>query len=265
MAKLNPFMFSTKFYDWETGLYYYGHRYYNPSTGRWLSRDPLEEMPSKQYRYQLLRSCGLGNVLAQRIAAADPGGNQYSDSGNDPVNYCDILGLCVDVISNPGVFNANVMNHYGIQWSATIPPLPLPIGPHGSPSTLTLTVNCPKCATDLIDYQIGFFGPDSPPTSHYPHHHDFPDSWSTTSITSELGTDGGVVWTIVIEVASTTSLANSLGIDNTLQEIYIEGSCCDTQGPPYRIPGLAPEPEPPPPDPLPNLPIFDPAWPGGYP
>ena len=36
MAKVNPFMFSTKFYDWETGLYYYGYRYYNPSTGRWL-------------------------------------------------------------------------------------------------------------------------------------------------------------------------------------------------------------------------------------
>ena len=42
MAKVNPFMFSTKFYDWETGLYYYGYRYYNPSTGRWLSRDPLQ-------------------------------------------------------------------------------------------------------------------------------------------------------------------------------------------------------------------------------
>ena len=43
MAKVNPFMFSTKFYDWESGVYYYGARYYNPSTGRWLSRDPLGE------------------------------------------------------------------------------------------------------------------------------------------------------------------------------------------------------------------------------
>ena len=38
-----PFLFSTKFYDWETGLYYYGHRYYNPSTGRWPFRDPIGE------------------------------------------------------------------------------------------------------------------------------------------------------------------------------------------------------------------------------
>jgi RHS repeat-associated protein len=39
----NPFRFSTKFHDKETGLYYYGYRYYNPTTGRWPSRDPIEE------------------------------------------------------------------------------------------------------------------------------------------------------------------------------------------------------------------------------
>ncbi len=38
-----PFGFSTKYLDSETGLNYYGFRYYNPSTGRWLSRDPIEE------------------------------------------------------------------------------------------------------------------------------------------------------------------------------------------------------------------------------
>ncbi|MCX8156482.1 MAG: hypothetical protein N3J91_08560 [Verrucomicrobiae bacterium] len=38
----NP-LFSTKPLDWETGLYYYGYRYYNPSTGRWPSRDPIAE------------------------------------------------------------------------------------------------------------------------------------------------------------------------------------------------------------------------------
>ncbi|PWU10508.1 MAG: hypothetical protein C5B50_25455 [Verrucomicrobia bacterium] len=43
MAFTNPFLFSTKFYDWETGLYYYGYRYYDPSTGRWLSRDAIGE------------------------------------------------------------------------------------------------------------------------------------------------------------------------------------------------------------------------------
>jgi len=43
MALMNPLRFSTKYQDDETGLLYYGFRYYSPSTGRWLSRDPLEE------------------------------------------------------------------------------------------------------------------------------------------------------------------------------------------------------------------------------
>ena len=39
----NPFRFSTKYTDAESDFLYYGHRYYNPSTGRWLSRDPIGE------------------------------------------------------------------------------------------------------------------------------------------------------------------------------------------------------------------------------
>jgi RHS repeat-associated protein len=39
----NPFRFSTKYQDDETELLYYGERYYNASTSRWLSRDPLGE------------------------------------------------------------------------------------------------------------------------------------------------------------------------------------------------------------------------------
>ncbi|QOJ15961.1 MAG: hypothetical protein HRU75_05000 [Planctomycetia bacterium] len=40
-ADTNPFRFSTKFFDPETGLYYYGYRYYSPRLGRWISRDPM--------------------------------------------------------------------------------------------------------------------------------------------------------------------------------------------------------------------------------
>ena len=35
--------FSTKYYDEESGLYYYGYRYYDPNVGRWINRDPIEE------------------------------------------------------------------------------------------------------------------------------------------------------------------------------------------------------------------------------
>ncbi len=54
-ANVNPFRFSTKWLDSElggwningavgnTGLYYYGYRYYSPQLGRWISRDPAAE------------------------------------------------------------------------------------------------------------------------------------------------------------------------------------------------------------------------------
>ena len=42
-AETNPFRFSTKYKDIWIGHYYFGYRYYNPSTGNWLSRDPIEE------------------------------------------------------------------------------------------------------------------------------------------------------------------------------------------------------------------------------
>ena len=35
--------FSTQYYDAETGLYYYGYRFYHPILMRWLNRDPIEE------------------------------------------------------------------------------------------------------------------------------------------------------------------------------------------------------------------------------
>jgi RHS repeat-associated protein len=37
----NPFQFQTKYYDKETGLSYYGYRYYDPIDGRWVNRDPI--------------------------------------------------------------------------------------------------------------------------------------------------------------------------------------------------------------------------------
>src|SRR5579884_2784854 len=44
MAKANPIRFSTKYQDNESDLLYYGYRYYDPSMGRWPSRDPIIEL-----------------------------------------------------------------------------------------------------------------------------------------------------------------------------------------------------------------------------
>jgi len=61
-----PYQFSTKPYDQDTGLSYFGRRFYLPSAGRWTTRDPIEE------------AGGL---------------NFYAFVLNNPVNYIDPIGL----------------------------------------------------------------------------------------------------------------------------------------------------------------------------
>ncbi len=53
MASVFPHRFSTKYHDSDTALYYYGYRYYAPSLGRWISRDPIQESGG----YNLHSSC----------------------------------------------------------------------------------------------------------------------------------------------------------------------------------------------------------------
>lgn len=65
-ANANPFRFSTKYTDLETGLFYYGYRFYNPNTGRWINRDPLGEVG---------------------------GANVYRFCSNSPIYQFDVLGL----------------------------------------------------------------------------------------------------------------------------------------------------------------------------
>ena len=70
MARNNPFRFSTKYADDESDLLYYGYRYYKPSTGTWLSRDPFQEKGGK---------------------------NVYSFVSNRPISIWDLLGLTTPV------------------------------------------------------------------------------------------------------------------------------------------------------------------------
>jgi RHS repeat-associated protein len=64
-ASINPFRFSTKYTDLETALVYYGLRYYSPTLGRFICRDPKEE---------------------------DGGRNLYAFLRNNAINDIDVLG-----------------------------------------------------------------------------------------------------------------------------------------------------------------------------
>ena len=46
-----PYLFNGKELDTETGLYYYGARYYDPRVSLWLNVDPLAEKTMTPYAY----------------------------------------------------------------------------------------------------------------------------------------------------------------------------------------------------------------------
>jgi RHS repeat-associated protein len=76
-AKSNPFRFSTKWQDNETGLLNYGFRYYSPTMGRFINKDPISEQG---------------------------GLNLYGFAGNDGINRWDYLGqVMIDqLVGEPG-------------------------------------------------------------------------------------------------------------------------------------------------------------------
>jgi RHS repeat-associated protein len=86
-AKLNPFRFSSKYDDDESELLYYGYRYYNPSTGRWLSRDPLGDWAFLNY---IVKNRFRSDVRKLSRAAMLP---SYLFVHNDALDYLDNLGL----------------------------------------------------------------------------------------------------------------------------------------------------------------------------
>jgi RHS repeat-associated protein len=60
-ANLFTYRFSTKPRDIETGLYYYGYRYYDPLGGRWSSKDPIGERGGVNL-YGFVRNNGLNRI-----------------------------------------------------------------------------------------------------------------------------------------------------------------------------------------------------------
>jgi RHS repeat-associated protein len=89
-AKNNPFRFSTKFTDNESGLVYYGYRYYNQSTGRWLSRDPVEEQ-------------GFKTTFVNKKSTVLDQVNLFFFVGNVPLSAIDADGLIANWIAGCGV------------------------------------------------------------------------------------------------------------------------------------------------------------------
>jgi len=87
VAEENRFLFTAKYQDAETGLLYYGYRYYNASTGRFLSRDPMGDEAFLQGFLSGKIPSEQGRV---RERSRQP---PYLFVENNPVAHIDPLGL----------------------------------------------------------------------------------------------------------------------------------------------------------------------------
>jgi RHS repeat-associated protein len=196
MAKINPFMFSTKYYDWETGLYYYGYRYYNPSTGRWLSRDPLGEPGF--YLLATGRQISQGGSVTDTPANSDSessalndfltaaGPNVYAFMGNDGVDQWDYLGM----ISVTASFNVKILGsaeHY-----STAVWVGFSVGNNGKACPLCANVKLAQIAKTIYESFWGHvwhtenwkLDTDSANTPWYPYQ---TDAYGTASLTDQPG------------------------------------------------------------------------------
>ena len=84
------FKFSSEYFDAETELVYYNHRYYSPELGRWLSRDPIKE---------------------------EGGYNLYAMCFNNTINLIDILGFACDC-SGAGWLGGQTLDLIGYLWNS---------------------------------------------------------------------------------------------------------------------------------------------------
>jgi RHS repeat-associated protein len=124
LAHQNPFRFSTKFWDDESGLVYYSYRYYCPTIGRWINRDPSGEKGGI-HLYLFVKNSPIGTLDSDGQypttlegwyllgVAAEYGGillpltSPLPVVGNPYVSAC--VGVKLDVLKNIGQVAFKIM------------------------------------------------------------------------------------------------------------------------------------------------------------
>jgi RHS repeat-associated protein len=118
----NPFQYTGRELDSETGLNYNRARYYNPATGRFVSEDPL----------------GFGGS----------GSNFYPYVRNDPADLIDPLGLTNCVVTPLGTVCSDWNTNWS--WMEPQPPGPPPVPPDLKPNPPQPAP--PPCKCDMVEY-----------------------------------------------------------------------------------------------------------------
>ncbi len=148
----SPYRYTAKEYDPETGLYYFGARYYDARLGRWVSVDPIlsKYLPTGNKKRDS-NLPGMGGVFNSINL------NLYHYSGNNPVIYVDPDGNAY-LMKHNGSYSYMSSNKAIKMVAAACGAIPFAgewISKSAVPSVLGLT------NLDDVNYNSGNFGMDS--------------------------------------------------------------------------------------------------------
>jgi len=93
----NQYLFTSKPYDQESGLYYFGARWYDPRIGRFITRDPLLEpivLETLPILSMDIYSFESPIFIIQDLIDAPEVLHPYLYCSNDPINWIDLFGFC---------------------------------------------------------------------------------------------------------------------------------------------------------------------------
>ncbi len=158
LASANKYRFSSKEWNDNASLYYYGFRFYDPNLQRWLNRDPVQDANLFEWVSAYLFGIPIGSSISQ--GDHPQGGinaNAFAFVANSPLFWADMLGLDLGPVNlwpiippkqskppwmppysigpvdlDPFKRNPSLTCHFGGGWTGTVSGNPIKGGINGT-------------------------------------------------------------------------------------------------------------------------------------
>lgn len=107
-----PYLFNAKEFDEETGMYYYGARYYDPRLSLWISTDPLQEKYPhfSSYNYCANSPTKFIDKHGLSMGEYDTNGNKISDLGGDKIDFIHQIDGNLKVVNRENGISNTIRN-----------------------------------------------------------------------------------------------------------------------------------------------------------
>jgi RHS repeat-associated protein len=130
----NLFTFQGQQADEETGLFYFGYRFYSPLLGRFLCRDPFADIMAGMTKY------GLQALSKSPFGGAKMWYADYVFAENNPTEKVDVLGLCDESCNIPKAVSQDAS--YSINLGRGVK---INVGTSATFEFEVCGVQCPRC------------------------------------------------------------------------------------------------------------------------